>query len=557
MLDSCYLLFLKPAAALALAIDVVSVLAGAVARTWCMEHRLSLAPSSLRRWLIALALLAYIAALASLLLPVAPGVALSSGALLALGAAAAWYTLSRIGIADAPRLGGRTQAAWQRQRGLALAVSGVVYLTLVLGVVTTSTGALWRCMSWPLCPVTDSLTLLAVVHRGGAALSTLLVLALVIQTFRVRGERVLRLAAGWALVLMVLQNVLGLVQVALASQNAHFSTEASRLAHLGLGALVWAALAVLATLVVRLPPSKPVEAQPEKAARVETPSLLKDYVSLTKPGVISLLIFTTFAAMYITPLGAPSLWLVVWTLIGGWLMPAGAHALNCYFDRDIDLLMGRTGRRPIPSGRIPPWHALVLGLALGVLAFTILAVFVNMAAALLALAGYFFYVVIYTLMLKRNTFNNIVLGGAAGAFPPLVGWAAVTGNLSLASLFLFAIIFYWTPPHFWALALIRQKDYANAGVPMLPVVAGDAETKKQILLYTIMMIALTVIPATLGMFGVPYLVLALALGGWFLRYVLTLFRADTTAARWGLYRFSLLYLFLLFIAMMVDRLAFA
>ena len=378
-----------------------------------MEHQLPFAHGLSRRWLIGLALLAYAAALASLLLPVAPGVALSSGALLALGAAVAWYTLSRISTVATPRLGGRTQAAWMRQRGLALATTGAVYLTLVLGLVTTSTGALWRCMAWPLCPVTDPLTLLAVVHRGAAALSTLLVLALVIQTFRMRSERVLRLAAGWALALLVLQNLLGLVQVVLASQGAHLSTEASRLAHLGLGALVWAALAVLAALVVRLPPSKPVEAQAEKAARVETPSLLKDYVSLTKPGVISLLIFTTFAAMYITPLGAPSLWLVVWTLIGGWLMPAGAHALNCYFDRDIDVLMGRTGRRPIPSGRIPPWHALVLGLALGALAFVILAVFVNMAAALLALAGYFFYVVIYTLMLKRNTFNNIVLGGAA------------------------------------------------------------------------------------------------------------------------------------------------
>ncbi|MBC8159759.1 MAG: protoheme IX farnesyltransferase [Roseiflexaceae bacterium] len=290
---------------------------------------------------------------------------------------------------------------------------------------------------------------------------------------------------------------------------------------------------------------------------IKQPSLLKDYVSLTKPGVISLLIFTTFATMYLTPAGAPSLALVFWTLLGGWLMPAGAHAMNCYFDRDIDVLMGRTGRRPIPSGRIPAWHALVLGIALGILAFVILAVFVNIVAALLALAGYFYYVVFYTIILKRNSVQNIVIGGGAGAFPPLVGWAAVTGELSLASLLLFMIIFYWTPPHFWALALIRQKDYANAGVPMLPVVAGDAETKKQILLYTLLMIALTVMPTPIGMFGVPYLLMALALGGWFAFYVFKMLRDDTTANRWGLYRFSLLYLFLLFVAMMIDRLAFA
>jgi protoheme IX farnesyltransferase len=274
---------------------------------------------------------------------------------------------------------------------------------------------------------------------------------------------------------------------------------------------------------------------------------------LTKPGVISLLILTTLAAMFITPAGAPSLELIFWTMLGGWMMPAGAHALNCYFDRDIDLKMGRTGRRPLPSNRIPAWHALVLGVSLAVVAFAILAVFVNLVTALLALAGFFYYVVIYTLWLKRNSPSNIVIGGGAGAIPPLVGWAAVTGNLTLAPLLLFAIIFYWTPPHFWALALIRQKDYANAGVPMLPVVAGDDETKRQIVLYTLQMVVLSLLLTPLQMMGVPYLVMAVALGAIFTYYAVQLWRKGTTGSAWGLYKFSLLYLALLFVAMVLDR----
>jgi protoheme IX farnesyltransferase len=284
--------------------------------------------------------------------------------------------------------------------------------------------------------------------------------------------------------------------------------------------------------------------------------VVKDYISLTKPGVISLLILTTVASMYLTPAGTPRLALVLWTFVGGWLMAAGAHSVNCWADQDIDINMGRTSRRPIPSGRIPAWHALALGIGLGVLAFAILAAFVNLAAALLSLAGYLYYVFIYTRWLKRTTPSNIVIGGGAGAFPPLVGWAAATGGLTLPALFLFAIIFYWTPPHFWALALIREKDYARANVPMLPVVAGSAETKRQILLYTILMLALTIMPTPLQMFGIPYLLMAIGLGAIFLRYVLRLLRADTTAAAWGLYKFSLLYLALLFGAMVVDRVVF-
>jgi protoheme IX farnesyltransferase len=269
--------------------------------------------------------------------------------------------------------------------------------------------------------------------------------------------------------------------------------------------------------------------------------------------VITLLIFTTLAAMFITPAGPPPVALVLWTFLGGWLMSSGAHAINCYIDRDIDLLMGRTGRRPLPSNRIPAAHALILGVALGGLAFAILGVLVNWLAAALALAGLLYYVFVYTLWLKRTSVSNIVIGGGAGAFPPLVGWAAASGSLTLSSLFLFAIIFYWTPPHFWALALIREQDYARAGVPMLPVVAGDGETRWQTLLYTLLMFMLTIMLTPLQIMGLPYLIMALALGGLFLRYVLRLLRERTSGAAWGLYRFSLLYLALLFVAMVLDR----
>ena len=517
------------------------------------EHRSRQLPQGV---LLAGAAASFAAVVASMLLPSAAATVVSALALAALGAAAIWLTLVRVGPITGERLRGRTLAVWRKQRVLAVVAAGSLYMALVLGTAAMNSGALWDCTTWPTCTPDNSGAILAMVHRGAAALTSVLVVALAFVVLRGREGRGLRVVARWSIGLIVAQNTVGLVQVLLAANNARMPVSTARFTHLIIGGLAWAAVVVLATLVVRMPPARRVAAVPAEAV-VKQPSLLKDYVSLTKPGVISLLIFTTFASMFITPAGTPGFWLVFWTMIGGWLMPAGAHALNCYFDRDIDVLMGRTGRRPIPSGRIPAWHALVLGLVLGVIAFVILAVFVNMVTALLALAGYIYYVVFYTLILKRNSVQNIVIGGGAGAFPPLVGWAAATGNLSLASVLLFMIIFYWTPPHFWALALIRRADYANAGVPMLPVVAGDGETKKQIVLYTLLMVMLTILPTPIGMFGLAYLLMAVGLGAWFCYYVVKMVRDDTTANRWGLYRFSLLYLFLLFVAMMIDRLAFA
>ena len=508
--------------------------------------------------LLAVAMVAYGLVVFSGFIPTFTGAAISSLAMLALGIALWCYTNARLGpIATQPRVGARTQLMQRRYRRLVFVSTTVVYLVLMLGAVVTDHNAIWACLAVPLCSTPNDLALLAMVHRVLAVLATLLIALLAFQTWRVRVERSLRFAAGLSLALILVQNAVGIGQILFLHASLSDVAMIVRISHLTIGAVTWSSVVVLTTLALRPPVVNStfdvthIPSQSSSLARYR--ALFKDYLSLTKPGVITLLIFTTLAAMFITPAGLPSLKLVFWTMFGGWLMPAGAHALNCYFDRDIDIKMGRTGRRPLPSNRIPAWHALVLGITLAIVSFIVLSVFVNLLTALLAFAGFVYYVGVYTLWLKRSSPSNIVIGGGAGAFPPLVGWAAVTGSLTLPSLFLFAIIFYWTPPHFWALALIRQKDYANAGVPMLPVVAGADETKWQIVLYMVLMVVLTLLLTPLRLMGVPYLIMALILGGIFARYTVRLWREGTTSAAWSLYKFSLLYLALLFGAMVIDR----
>lgn len=280
--------------------------------------------------------------------------------------------------------------------------------------------------------------------------------------------------------------------------------------------------------------------------------VLSDLVMLTKPRIISLLLVTTVAPMFVA--GRPSLALVVLVTVGGYLMAGGANAVNMYIDRDIDDRMARTRLRPIPSGRMDPRAVLAFGVALATAATALFAFAVNVLTAVLALAGFYFYVFIYTRWLKRRTPHNIVIGGAAGAFPPLVGWAAVTGRIDLAAIYLFLIIFYWTPPHFWALALLKQHDYGRAGVPMAPLVWGERETMWQMLWYTVILVPLTLLPVAFGAFGPVYLVSAAVLGLMLLAGIIKVMRtAQWTAPAWKLYKFSLLYLALLFVAMAVDR----
>ena len=280
--------------------------------------------------------------------------------------------------------------------------------------------------------------------------------------------------------------------------------------------------------------------------------LWRDLVMLTKPTIISLLLVTTAAPMYIA--GRPDLWLLATVMLGGYLMAGGANAVNMYLDRDIDNVMTRTRRRPIPSGRMTPLAVLSFGIVLAATATWLLAFYVNVLTAALALGGFYFYVFIYTRWLKRTTPQNIVIGGAAGAFPPLVGWAAVTGRIDLTAIYLFLIVFYWTPPHFWALALNKQRDYGNARVPMAPLVWGERETMRQMFWYTIVLLVVTLLPVTYGAFGVIYAVCATLFGGLLLGGVVRMMRAtDWVKPAWWVYGYSLLYLALLFVAMVVDR----
>lgn len=290
-------------------------------------------------------------------------------------------------------------------------------------------------------------------------------------------------------------------------------------------------------------------------APADTP-LSRDLLALTKPRIISLLLVTTAAPMYAA--GSPSLWTVLLVMVGGYLMAGGANAVNMYIDRDIDDVMARTRLRPIPSGRMSPTQVLAFGVFCATLATWMLAHFVNVLTAGLALAGFYFYVFIYTRILKRTSPQNIVIGGAAGAFPPLVGWAAVTGTLDVTALCLFLIVFYWTPPHFWALALLKQVDYGRAKVPMAPLVWGERETMNQMVWYTVILLVLTVMPVLYGAFGLFYLASAVVLNALLLWGVLKVRIAAVrgepwTAPAWWVYKYSLLYLALLFVAMGVDR----
>ncbi len=286
------------------------------------------------------------------------------------------------------------------------------------------------------------------------------------------------------------------------------------------------------------------------AAAAGTRQLVADYFELTKPKVQTLLLFTTVTAMEVA--GHPSAGKIGLTCLGGYLSAGGAGAVNHYYDRDIDAQMARTASRPVPSGRVAPRAALVYGIVLAALSFALLSLTVNVLAASLALGGFVGYVGVYTMLLKRRTPQNIVIGGAAGAMPPLVGWAAARGSLSWTAIYLFAIVFYWTPPHFWALSLLMKDEYAKVGIPMMPVVRGERETRRQILLYTLLLYAITQLPFCAGEFGGIYLVASMALGLAFIAGSLNLYRRADRKAALRLYLYSLLYLALLFGAMVAD-----
>ena len=451
-----------------------------------------------------------------------------------------WAATTRVGVV---RVEPDIDARIELYRRVAEITAFVVLAVVLSGATVRAVGASWACRgAFPDCnglPIgRDPLADVQLYHRLLAYVAVGLMLWLTIEALRT--QRHLFSASVALLGVSAADAVIGAVMVSTRIPPA------GEVAHTAASLAAWSA-AVGLVVVAHQPPVKKAIARP---ARIK----LLAYMQLTKPRVMSLLLATTAAAMVIAARGWPDLGIFVATLIGGALMSGGAGAINHYVDRDIDPLMGRTAWRPIPSGVISPGAALRFGIGLAVLASAMFIVFVNPLACVLALLGLLGYVFIYTLWLKRSTPSNIVIGGAAGAIPPLVGWAAVTHEIgSLTAWYLFAIIFFWTPPHFWALSLLIRKHYERAGVPMLPVVRGDDETRRQIVLYSVLMVALTLVLSPFGMMGTLYFVAASLLGGLFIFGALRLWRVATPQAARQLYLYSILYLFVLFTAMAVDR----
>jgi protoheme IX farnesyltransferase len=358
-----------------------------------------------------------------------------------------------------------------------------------------------------------------------------------------------RRLATWLLVLVAVQIALGGLNV-ISRLSALFVVP-----HLAVGAAMWGLSVWLLLSTRRLGSSEARVRRPDPDAEPTPLDTLRAYVALTKPRIIELLLVTTVPTMVLAQGGVPSVWLMVAVVVGGTLAAGGANAINMWFDRDIDDVMRRTRNRPLPRHAVAPSRALAFGIGLSVAAFAFLTLTVNLLSAVLALSATCFYVFVYTMWLKRSTPQNIVIGGAAGCVPVLVAWAAVTGEVGLPALVLFAIVFYWTPPHFWALALRYRGDYAAARVPMLPVVRGEAETARQIVLYTIALIAVSLLLAPAAGMGWIYLVTALVLGALYLWRALLL-RADASNGRAAisLFRYSISYLTLLFAAVAADAL---
>lgn len=432
----------------------------------------------------------------------------------------------------------------------------LVFVQVVLGGLVSAYGAGLACPDFPLCDgrLLPSWRPVVVVHVFHRVLAFVVVVILAVLAGRAREttDAATRMAAAAAVLLIIVQVGLGALNVLTRLHPA------VRVAHLGGAAALLATLAILTvrTRGAAVEQSRAMPRQSFRGGLAGSRGIARglDYLSLTKPRIIVLLLVTTITTMIVAAGGAgvPAA-LAVYTLLGGALAAGAANAINCYWDRDIDAVMRRTRGRPVPAGRVAPSRALGFGILLGAVSVAVLGVAVNWLSALLALSGILFYVGVYTVWLKRSTPQNIVIGGAAGAIPPLVGWAAVTNQVGLPAILLFAIIFLWTPPHFWALALNREEDYRAAGVPMLPVVRGTAETLRQMLLYTLALVAATLALAALGVLGRVYLVAAVVLAIPWLWLMARLARQTTARAARALFAYSIAYLGLLFAAMAIDR----
>ena len=417
----------------------------------------------------------------------------------------------------------------------------VVFVLTIVGRLVAITNAMSFCSGWPFCIPTAPVGYLMLLHFAMVGLASLVMLAVWRKAWREqRHHKVLLPLTTITGVLFLGQSLVGALNT-----TAHYSLHLLVLHSLTAVAL-WISLAMLVFISGMLKEDGMSDYQGTFKQRV------KDFFILSKPIIVLLLLVTTYGGLVAGGKAWPSASLTFWTLFGGALAAAGSSALNQYIDRELDKNMQRTSKRPLADGRLTPAEGLSYGLALCLVSYYVMAGYVNLLAALLSLTGIFYYVFFYSVWLKKATVQNIVIGGGAGAIPPMVGWAAATGELTLAAWILFAIIFMWTPPHFWALAIVRKNDYARAGVPMLPVVEGEEKTRKQILIYTIELIAVTLLLPILNLAGTIYLVSAIVLGALLFYAAWKVFRVGGNKVAWMMYRWSSMYLAFIFLALMLD-----
>lgn len=461
-----------------------------------------------------------------------------------LAVAEAIFALLLITLVAALRQPGHDEEA-ARVYPWALGAAAATFVVLMSGSYAVGRGAGTICPGWPFCQ--DGLlpsTELAWVHMAHRITS--MVAGLVAIWAAVLAWRHRRSHAGLGAVALMAGGALG-VQVLLGAANpwTGFSLIV-RAAHLSMATTVWGSYVVMTALSWR------PQSASNATGRHSLMAVVLDYVALTKPMILILLLVTALGGMYLAAQGAPPVGTTLLVLLGGSLGAGGANALNHYLDQDLDGRMLRTRSRPIPGDRVRSWHAVMFGVILNVAAFSILTLWVNLLSAVLVLGATLFYIFVYTMWLKRSTTQNIVIGGAAGAIPPVVGWAAITGEVGLPALFLFAIVFFWTPPHFWALSMLLKEDYARAGVPMLPVVNGIPATTRSIMLHSVLMVTITILFITVATVGWLYTTGAVTLGAGFLYMAWRLLRTQTMKAARRLYLYSLLYLMVLFALIIAD-----
>jgi protoheme IX farnesyltransferase len=416
-----------------------------------------------------------------------------------------------------------------------------VLILTALGRIVSLTGAWAYCNGFPFCVPSHTLGWLKQAHILSVGIASVLMFFVLQKAWRELRQQTVLLPLTTVLGVMFFgQALVGAIQVT-QGYPSHLV-----FLHTLTTVALWVSLLLLVYTsgVIKVEPAHPVS--PDKGQR------LKDYIALAKPLIVGLLLITTYGGLVIGGKAWPSFSLTMWTLIGGALAAGGSSALNQYIDRELDKRMQRTAKRPLADGRLSDAEGLAFGLALTLSSYYILACFVNGLAALLSLAGIAYYVILYSLWLKKATVQNIVIGGGAGAIPPMVGYAAATGYLDWTAVILFAIIFMWTPPHFWALAIVRMKDYERAGVPMLPVVRGELETRRQIFIYTVELIAVTLLLPILQLAGVVYLVSSLVLGAALIYAAWAVWKQGGNKVAWRMYKWSSTYLVFIFLAIMID-----